>query len=76
MKTFDESLVSIDILEKPEAWALSMAHVTGTDIDDLCDYAKRRRLMNDLEKARQSQIAFAYHNAINEAVRYLLGIGR
>lgn len=44
MKTFDESVVAVDILETPITWVMAMHEVTGAAVEDLEDYARRRGL--------------------------------
>ena len=72
MKTFDESVVAVNILETPITWVMAMHEVTGAAVEDLEDYARRRELWAGVVRGERSGVMVL--PSIREALRYLLGM--
>jgi hypothetical protein len=73
MKTFDELAVAVDILETPITWVMAMHEVTGAAVEDLEDYARRRRLWDGVMHSEQSGRPSA-PLCIVQVLKYLLGM--
>jgi hypothetical protein len=69
MKNFDESLVTVDVLQEPVKWIAAMERKTGADRADLQDYAKRRELWHYTQMAPTDG---QYREAVDMALCYLL----
>ena len=73
MKTFDESVVAVNILETPITWVMAMHEVTGAAVEDLEDYARRRGLWDGIARSEQSGRPSA-PPCVMQALKYLLGM--
>jgi hypothetical protein len=65
MKSFDEHLVDINILEWPMQWANAMQVRTGADFAELSDYAHRRVLWHSAD---------GKWGSLQDTLKYLLGM--
>jgi hypothetical protein len=76
MKTFDEAVVAVNVLEAPVAWVMAMHEATGASVEDLEDYARRRTLWEGVSSQRNEEYTglLIDPQKLAGALRYLLGM--
>jgi hypothetical protein len=72
MKTFDEAVVAVNVLEAPVTWVMAMHEATGAAVEDLEDYARRRVLWAGVTRGERNGVTVL--PCIREALKYLLGM--